>query len=90
MAVLGKALTEGVYGKAMDDIIEAIRRGSSLDAVERDIKRVLTGLSLTIRGNATKGDYGIVFVAQEATVTLGGIDGRARKIKGRLKGLLTQ
>ncbi len=89
MTVLGKALTEGIYGKAMDDIIEAIRRGSSLDAVERDIKRVLTGLSLTIRGNATKGDYGIVFVAQEATVSSGGIDGRARKIKGRLEGLLT-
>jgi len=89
MAVLGKALTERVYGVAMDDIVEAIQRGSSLDAVERDIKRVLTGISLTIRGNATKRDYDIVFVAQEATISSGGIDGRARKINGRLKGLLT-
>ncbi|HXY86879.1 MAG TPA: hypothetical protein VEG44_00400 [Candidatus Acidoferrales bacterium] len=89
MAVLGKELTERVYGVAMDDIVEAIQGGSSLDAVERDIKRVLTGLSLTIRGNATKRDYDIVFVAQEATIASGGIDGRARKINGRLKGLLT-
>ena len=89
MAILGKALTKRIYGKAIDDIIEAIRRGSSLDAVERDIQRVLTGLTLTTRGNATKGDYGIVFVAQEVTVASGGIDVRARKIKGRLKGLLT-
>ena len=89
MAVLGRELTERVYGVAMDDIVEAIKSGSSLDAVESDIKRVLTGLSLTIRGNATKRDYDIVFVAQEATISSGGIGGRARKINSRLRGLLT-
>jgi replication factor A1 len=90
MAVLGTTLTERIYGKTMDDVIEAIQEGTSLDGVERDIKRGLTGHSLTLRGNATKGDYDVVFVAQEAEIEPGGITDRVQKIKDRLEELLTQ
>ena len=89
MAVLGTALTERIYGKTMDTVIDAVQEGVSLDVVERDIRQVLTGRTLTLRGNATKGDYDVVFVARDAEMELGGVTGRAQKIKDRLEELLT-
>jgi replication factor A1 len=89
VAVLGKALTERIYGKTMDTVIDAIREGTSLDGVERDIRQVLTGRTLTLRGNATKGDYDVFFVARDAEIELGGVADRAQKIKDRLEELLT-
>ncbi len=89
MAVLGTALTERIYGKTMDTVIDALWEGVSLDVVERDIRQVLTGRTLTLRGNATKGDYDVVFAARDAEMELGGVTGRAQKIKDRLEELLT-
>lgn len=89
MAVLGTTLTERIYGKTMDTVIDALQEGVSLDVVERDIRQVLTGRKLTLRGNATKGDYDVVFVAQDAEIELGGVADRVQKIKDRLEELLT-
>jgi replication factor A1 len=89
MAVLGTALTERIYGKTMDTVIDAVQDGVSLTGVERDIRQVLTGRTLTLRGNATKGDYDVVFVARDAEMEVGGVTGRAQKIKDRLEELLT-
>ncbi len=92
MAVLGTALTERIYGKAIDAVIDAIQKGVSLDVVERDIRQILTGRTLTLRGDATKGDYDIVFIARDVDIELelGGVTDRVQKINDRLEELLTQ
>ena len=40
----------------------------SKDAVYEDLKRFLTGRYLAVRGNSSKGEYGISFVAENAWV----------------------
>lgn len=67
--VLDAGLTRKVTGYSMEkskDIASAARNSS---AVEDEIRRKLLGRTMRLRGNMTKGEYGITLVAEDAELT---------------------
>jgi replication factor A1 len=56
----------------------------SKDAVYEDLRRILTGRYLAVRGNASKGEYGVSFVAESAWVPEDDLAVRAVELLHRL------
>lgn len=67
--MLNRELSEAIYGKSMHDV-ETMAQGSiSNDAVFTDMRKVLTGKCVTARGNSSKNEFGVSFVAKSVWVT---------------------
>ncbi|MDI6888328.1 MAG: hypothetical protein QMC78_01355 [Methanocellales archaeon] len=65
--VLNKELTECLYGKSME-MSQKLAAEAGAGAVEEEIRRKLVGTPLAVRGNVSKGEYGVALVAKEARV----------------------
>ncbi len=63
-----RELAEIIYGKTLEEAEQLMFSDVSKDAVYEDLKRFLTGRYLAVRGNASKGEYGISFVAEKVWV----------------------
>jgi replication factor A1 len=63
-----RELAEVVYGKTLDEAEQLMFSDVSKDAVYEDLKRFLTGRCVAVRGNSSKSEYGIFFVAEKAWV----------------------
>ena len=63
-----RELAEIVYGKTLEEAEQLMFSDVSKDAVYEDLRRFLTGRYLAVRGNSSKSDYGIFFVAEKAWV----------------------
>ncbi|HWR24591.1 MAG TPA: Single-stranded DNA binding protein, partial [Methanosarcina sp.] len=63
-----RELAEIIYGKTLEEAEQLMISDISKDAVYEDLRRFLTGRYLTVRGNSSKGDYGISFVAENTWV----------------------
>ncbi|MGB9940907.1 Single-stranded DNA binding protein [Methanosarcina sp.] len=63
-----RELAEIIYGKTLEEAEQLMFSDVSKDAVYEDLRRFLTGRYLAVRGNASKGEYGISFVAEKAWV----------------------
>ncbi len=63
-----RELAETIYGKTLEEAEQLMYSDVSKDAVYEDIKRFLTGRYLAIRGNSSKSEFGISFVAESAWV----------------------
>jgi replication factor A1 len=61
-------LAEVIYGKTLEEAEQLMFSDISKDAVYEDLRRYLTGRYLAVRGNASKGEYGISFVAEKAWI----------------------
>lgn len=61
-------LAEMIYGKTLEEAEQLMFSDISKDAVYEDLRRYLTGRYLAVRGNASKGEYGISFVAEKAWI----------------------
>ncbi len=67
--VLGADLTQKVTGYSIEKAREVAGADMNLSAVEEKIRGKLMGLSMRMRGNMTKGEYGITLVASDVEVT---------------------
>ncbi len=63
-----RELAEIIYGKTLEEAEQLMFSDVSKDAVYEDLRRFITGRYLAVRGNASKGEYGISFVAEKAWV----------------------
>lgn len=63
-----RELAEIIYGKTLEEAEQLMFSDISKDAVYEDLRRILTGRYLAIRGNSSKGEYGVSFVAESAWV----------------------
>ncbi|AKB19177.1 MULTISPECIES: Single-stranded DNA binding protein [unclassified Methanosarcina] len=63
-----RELAETIYGKSLEEAEQLMFSDISKDAVYEDLRRILTGRYLAVRGNASKGEYGVSFVAESAWV----------------------
>ncbi|MGB9929608.1 MAG: Single-stranded DNA binding protein [Methanosarcina sp.] len=63
-----REISETIYGKTLEEAEQLMFSDISKDAVYEDLRRFLTGRYLAVRGNASKGEYGISFVAEKAWI----------------------
>ena len=67
--VLDADLTTKVTGYSIEKAREVAAANMTPSAVEENIRKKLMGLSMRLRGNMTKGEYGITLVASDAEFT---------------------
>ena len=67
--VLDADLTQKVTGYSIEKASEVAAADMNPSAVEEEIRKKLMGLSMRLRGNMTKGEYGITLVASDAEIT---------------------
>lgn len=79
-----RELAETIYGKTLEEAEQLMFSDVSKDAVYEDLKRFLTGRYLAVRGNSSKGEYGISFVAEQAWVPQDDLAVRVVEILRRL------
>jgi replication factor A1 len=63
-----RELAEMIYGKTLEEAEQLMFSDVSKDAVYEDLRRFLTGRYLTVRGNSSKSEFGISFVAENAWI----------------------
>lgn len=63
-----RELAELIYGKTLEEAEELMFSDISKDAVYEDLRRILTGRYLAVRGNSALNEYGLSFVAESAWV----------------------
>jgi replication factor A1 len=66
--VLDADLTRKVTGYSIEKAIEVAGVDMNPSVVEEEIRRKLMGLTMRLRGNMTKGEYGITLVAYDAEI----------------------
>jgi len=66
--MFSRELAEMIYGKTLEEAEELMFSDISKDAVYEDLRRILTGRYLAVRGNASKNEYGVSFVAESVWV----------------------
>ncbi|MCQ1534573.1 Single-stranded DNA binding protein [Methanosarcina sp. KYL-1] len=66
--MFSRELAEIIYGKTLEEAEELMFSDISKDAVYEDLRRILTGRYLAVRGNSSLNEYGISFVAESAWV----------------------
>jgi len=66
--MIPRELAETIYGKTLEEAEQLMFSDVSKDAVYEDLRRFLTGRYLAVRGNSSKSEYGISFVAEKAWV----------------------
>ena len=77
-------LVESIYGKTLEEAEQLMFSDVSKDVVYEDLRRFLTGRYLAVRGNSSKGEYGISFVAEKAWVPDNDLEVRVVELLRRL------
>ncbi|MDD3316130.1 MAG: Single-stranded DNA binding protein [Methanosarcina sp.] len=77
-------LVEIIYGKTLEEAEQLMFSDVSKDVVYEDLRRFLTGRYLAVRGNSSKGEYGISFVAEKAWVPDDDLEVRVVELLRRL------
>lgn len=77
-------LVEIIYGKTLEEAEQLMFSDVSKDVVYEDLRRFLTGRYLAVRGNSSKSEYGISFVAEKAWVPDDDLEVRVVELLRRL------
>lgn len=79
ICILDRALTEKVIGRSLEDLRAEPEKADSL------IKAALIGMPLIVRGNVTSGDFGMIFVTEEADKPADSVATLARDLLGAIR-----
>ncbi len=82
--VLDSRLTLKICGITIEEAREITKTAMSRKAVEDEIKRKIIGRRFAARGNMSKGEFGITFVAVDAWEPAGSIPEQAQRLLGRI------
>ncbi|HJH31531.1 MAG TPA: Single-stranded DNA binding protein [Methanosarcinaceae archaeon] len=82
--MLNRELSEIVYGRSMPEAEDIIQKAISQDAVFGDMRQVLTGKYLAVRGNTSSNEFGIMLVAKSAWFPDDNTNDRVSALMGRL------
>ncbi len=86
MLVLDSRLTMKICGITIEEAQQITQTAMSPKAVEDEIKRKIIGRKFLVRGNMSKGEFGITFVAADAWEPTGTIQEQAQRLLGRIAG----
>jgi replication factor A1 len=81
--VLNAELTQALSGITIEQAKEIAKAAMSQNAVEEEVKKKLLGKMLTVRGNMSKGEYGITLVATKVRESHDQINERALELLSR-------
>jgi replication factor A1 len=84
MLVLDSRLTFKISGITIEEAQEITKTAMSPKAVEDEIKKKIIGRRFQARGNMSKGEFGITFVAVDAWEPAGSIREQAQRLLGRI------
>ncbi|MDD4498448.1 MAG: Single-stranded DNA binding protein [Methanosarcinaceae archaeon] len=82
--MFNRELSELIYGKTLEEAEALMYSDISKDAVFEDIRRILTGRVLSVRGNASRTEYGVSFVAESVRAPEDDLAVRAVELLHRL------
>jgi replication factor A1 len=82
--MLNRELSEAVYGKNMYDAEKMAQSSLSVDVVFEDMKKVLTGKYLAVRGNSSKNEFGISLVARSVWAVEDDLQERIGKLLSKI------
>jgi len=83
--MINRELSEMVYGRSMFEAEDIIRTAISQDAVFEDMKQVLTGRYLGVRGNTSKSEFGVTLVTKSVWLPDDDIGVRVSNLLKRLE-----
>ncbi|AEH60311.1 nucleic acid binding OB-fold tRNA/helicase-type [Methanosalsum zhilinae DSM 4017] len=84
LVMLDRDISETVYGRSMHEVGEMVKRTMSHDQVVEDVKNVLIGKYIAVRGNASRTDFGMILVADSAWFPEDDLCGRIERIYEKL------
>ncbi len=87
LVMLNRELSEIVYGKTLQESESLMGKAMSANVVYDDMKSILTGRYLGVRGNTSKIEYGVTFVAKSVWVPSEDLDKRVSALLERLEGV---
>lgn len=87
LVMLNRELSEIVYGKSLDESFSLIDKSMSMNVVFEDMKSVLMGHYLGVRGNTSRNEFGVTFVAKSVWMPESNIDCRIKSLYDRLDGV---
>ncbi|MGP8321141.1 MAG: Single-stranded DNA binding protein [Methanosarcinaceae archaeon] len=82
--MLNLELSEIAYGRSMLEAEEIIQKAMSQDAVFEDMRQILTGKYLAVRGNTSSNEFGVMLVAKSVWIPDDNINDRVNTLKKRL------
>ncbi len=82
--MLNRELSEIAYGRSMVEAEIIIQKAMSQDAVFEDMRQVLTGKYLAVRGNTSSTEFGVMLVAKSAWMPDNNINERVNALMKRL------
>lgn len=82
--MFNRELSELIYGKTLEEAEALMYSDISKDAVFEDLRRIITGRVLSVRGNASRTEYGVSFVAESVRVPGDDLAVRAVELLHRL------
>ncbi|NOR46839.1 MAG: Single-stranded DNA binding protein [Methanosarcinaceae archaeon] len=82
--MLNRELSEITYGRSMAEAENIIQKAMSQDAVFEDMRQVLTGKYLAVRGNTSSTEFGVMLVAKSAWMPDNNINERVNALMKRL------
>lgn len=85
--MFSRELAEMIYGKTLEEAEELMFSDISKDAVYEDLRRILTGRYLAVRGNSSKNEYGVSLVAESVWVPEADLAVRVVELLHRLDSL---
>lgn len=87
LVMLNRELSEIVYGKTLQESESIMGKAMSANVVYDDMKSILTGQYLGVRGNTSRIEYGVTFVAKSVWVPSGDLDRRVSALLEQLEGV---
>lgn len=82
--MLNRELSEVVYGLSMPEAENLIQKAMSQDAVFGDMRQVLTGKYLAVRGNTSSNEFVVMLVAKSAWIPYDNTNDRVSALMKRL------
>jgi len=82
--MLNRELSEITYGRSMVEAENTIQKAMSQDAVFEDMRQVLTGKYLAVRGNTSSTEFGVMLVVKSAWMPDDTINERVNALMKRL------
>lgn len=80
--VLDAGLTQQICGFTIEQAKEIAKAAMSQSAVEEEVKKKLLGKMLTVRGNMSKGEFGVTLVASKVLETPDTTKEKAKELLG--------
>ncbi|MGM0771505.1 MAG: Single-stranded DNA binding protein [Halobacteriota archaeon] len=87
LVMLNRELSEIVYGKTLQECELLMGKSMSANVVYDDMKNILTGHYLGVRGNTSRVEYGVTFVAKSVWVPSIDPEKRVSALLNRLEGV---